>query len=89
MKRVTAFVLVALPLLLVLASGPGAAQQAAGNGQGAWSEPAAASEPVAAVKTTVVLKAELKTVIINQAVAQKLPELAAELRQKAKIEVLK
>lgn len=35
------------------------------------------------------LKEDLKTTLLNQAVAQKLPELAAALRQKSKIEVLK
>ncbi|HBB66886.1 MAG: hypothetical protein A2X28_03290 [Elusimicrobia bacterium GWA2_56_46] len=35
------------------------------------------------------LKAELKAGMINQAVSQKLPELAAELRRKAKIEIVK
>ena len=35
------------------------------------------------------VKEELKTALLNQAITQKLPELAAELRQKAKIEVLK
>ena len=36
-----------------------------------------------------VIKGELKTAILNQVITQKLPELAAELRQKAKIEVIK
>lgn len=36
-----------------------------------------------------VIKDELKTAILNQAITQKLPELAGELRQKAKIEVIK
>lgn len=35
------------------------------------------------------VKEELKTALLNQAITQKLPELAAELRQKAKIEVIK
>ena len=35
------------------------------------------------------LKADLRTAIINQLVTQKLPELVSELRQKAKIEVIK
>jgi len=32
---------------------------------------------------------DIKTALLNQAVTQKLPELAAELRQKAKIAVTK
>ncbi|MDO8805738.1 MAG: peptidyl-prolyl cis-trans isomerase [Elusimicrobiota bacterium] len=36
-----------------------------------------------------VIKAELKTAILNQAITAKLPELATELRQKAKIEIIK
>jgi len=35
------------------------------------------------------IKDELKTAILNQEITQKLPELAAELRQKAKIEIIK
>ena len=35
------------------------------------------------------IKAELKLAILNQAITQQLPELAGELRQKAKIEVIK
>lgn len=35
------------------------------------------------------IKADLKAAILNQAITAKLPELAAELRQKAKIEVIK
>ncbi len=35
------------------------------------------------------VKEELKTALLNQAITQKLPELAAELRQKAKIEIIK
>lgn len=35
------------------------------------------------------VKGDLKTAILNQAIAQQLPVLVAELRQKAKIEVLK
>jgi len=35
------------------------------------------------------VKEDLKTALLNQAITQKLPELAAELRQKAKIEVFK
>ncbi|OGR65467.1 MAG: hypothetical protein A2X31_11740 [Elusimicrobia bacterium GWB2_63_22] len=35
------------------------------------------------------VKEELKAAILNQAVTQKLPELAAELRAKAKIEIIK
>ena len=35
------------------------------------------------------IKADLKLAILNQAITAKLPELAAELRQKAKIEILK
>jgi parvulin-like peptidyl-prolyl isomerase len=35
------------------------------------------------------IKEELKTAILNQAITQKLPELAGELRQKAKIEIIK
>lgn len=35
------------------------------------------------------LKEDIKATLLNQAIAQKLPELAAELRQKAKIEVIK
>ncbi len=35
------------------------------------------------------LKEDIKATLLNQAIAQKLPELAAELRQKAKIEIVK
>jgi parvulin-like peptidyl-prolyl isomerase len=35
------------------------------------------------------IKEDLKTALLNQAISQKLPELAAELRQNAKIEVVK
>ena len=35
------------------------------------------------------VKEDLKTALLNQAISQKLPELAAELRQKAKIEIIK
>lgn len=35
------------------------------------------------------LKEDIKATLLNQAITQKLPELAAELRQKAKIEILK
>jgi parvulin-like peptidyl-prolyl isomerase len=35
------------------------------------------------------IKDDLKTALLNQAITQKLPELASELRQKAKIEVIK
>jgi len=46
-------------------------------------------KPGEPAKMTDTLKAELKTAMINQAVSQKLPELTAELRQKAKIEINK
>ncbi|MEK7721920.1 MAG: peptidyl-prolyl cis-trans isomerase [Elusimicrobiota bacterium] len=35
------------------------------------------------------IKAELKVAVLNQAITAKLPELAGELRQKAKIEIIK
>lgn len=35
------------------------------------------------------IKADIKTAMLNQAIAQQLPALAAELKQKAKIEILK
>lgn len=35
------------------------------------------------------VKEDVKTALLNQAITQKLPELAAELRQKAKIEIVK
>lgn len=45
------------------------------------------SKPGEPAKLDDTLKAELKTALITQAVTKKLPELVAELRQKAKIEV--
>jgi hypothetical protein len=46
-------------------------------------------KPGEPAKLTDAVKADLKTALVNQAVTQKLPELVAELRQKAKIEILK
>lgn len=48
-----------------------------------------AAIPGEPAKLTDALKADLKTALINQTVTQKLPELIAELRKKAKIEVIK
>lgn len=48
-----------------------------------------ALKPGEPAKWTDALKADLKTNLINQAVTQKLPELVAELRKSAKIEVFK
>ncbi len=48
-----------------------------------------AYKPGESVRLTDAMKADLRTALINQAVAQKLPELVAELRQKAKIEIIK
>ena len=45
--------------------------------------------PGESAKLSDTLKAELKTTLVNQAVAQKLPQLVSELRQKARIDVTK
>jgi parvulin-like peptidyl-prolyl isomerase len=46
-------------------------------------------KPGEPAKLTDALKADLKTAMVNQAVTKALPELTAELRQKAKIELIR
>ncbi|MFA7009323.1 MAG: peptidyl-prolyl cis-trans isomerase [Elusimicrobiales bacterium] len=71
--------------LSALAPGQYTGPVATGNGYSIFKlESSTPGEPA---KLTDALKAELKTGLISQAVTQKLPELTAELRRKANIEI--
>lgn len=73
----------------VLALTPGQYTKAMQTGNGYSIFKLESSKPGEPAKLDDTLKADLKTALINQVVTQKLPELVAELRQKAKIDVLK
>ena len=73
----------------IFALKPGQYTKAMATGNGYSVFKLEASVPGEPAKLTDALKADLKTALINQAVTQKLPELIAELRKQARIEVLK
>ena len=73
----------------IFALKPGQYTKAMATGNGFSIFKLEASVPGEPAKLTDALKADLKTGLINQAVNQKLPELVAELRKQAKIEVIK
>ena len=73
----------------IFALKPGQYTKALATGNGYSIFKLETSVPGEPAKLTDALKAELRTALINQAVTQKLPELVAELRKQARIEVLK
>jgi parvulin-like peptidyl-prolyl isomerase len=73
----------------IFALKPGQYTRAIATGNGFSLFKAEAFKPSEPAVLTDALKAGIKAELINQAVVQKLPELAAELRQKAKIEIIK
>jgi foldase protein PrsA len=73
----------------IFALKPGEYTKAMATGNGYSIFKLEASVPGEPAKFTDALKADLKTALISQAVTQKLPELVAELRKQAKIEVVK
>ncbi len=73
----------------IFALKPGEYTKAMATGNGYSIFKLEGSTPGEPAKLTKALKADLKTALTSQAVTQKLPELVAELRKQAKIEVIK
>ncbi len=73
----------------VFALKPGQYSKPIATGNGFSLFKAESFKPGEPAKLTKAVKAELKAALENQAVTQKLPELVNELRQKAKIEIIK